>query len=100
MLQPQHTKDLLELFEGFEDGFLCDLLLFFLDDLVERDDGIMTDDYNEMYADEQTNIKKGHLCGEFKDIYVVTGGRRDVSLVWKLKKIISTKLSHLKRYYK
>ena len=53
MLQPQHTNDLLELFEDFEDGFLGDLLLFLFDDLVERDDVIMTDDSNKMYAADQ-----------------------------------------------
>ena len=63
MLQPQHTKDLLELFEGFEDGFLCDLLLFFLDDLVERGDGNMTNDNNMMYADDKTNMKRVTCVG-------------------------------------
>jgi len=61
MLQPQHTDDLLEQFEGFEDAFLGDLLLFFLDDLVERGDGNMTNDNNMMYADDKTNMKKGLL---------------------------------------
>lgn len=54
MLQPQqHTHDSLEMFEDFEDCFLRDLLLFLFDDLVERDDGTMTDDSNKMYAAEQ-----------------------------------------------